>query len=83
MYFDYDNREIFKCFSVYQIKWDKERFPILEYLIGNQSINVAFVPSNHSIEFIPVENIERIWETIIRYEIEMGIIKKTVTNQFC
>lgn len=72
LYFDYDNREIFECFSVYQIKWDKERFPILEYLIGNQSINVAFVPPNHSIEFIPVENIERIWETIIRYEIEMG-----------
>lgn len=54
------------------IKWDKNSLPVLEYLIGNQSINIALVPRNHKIEYFSVENLEEIWNTVVHYTLDNG-----------
>lgn len=58
--------------QIKDIMWDKNRLSILEYLIGDQKINIAFVPHNHKLEFLSVENVEEIWNTVVHYTLEYG-----------
>ncbi|AJG91178.1 restriction endonuclease (plasmid) [Bacillus tropicus] len=54
------------------IIWDKNRLSILEYLIGDQKIKIAFVPPNHKVGFLSVENIEQVWNTVVHYTLNYG-----------
>ncbi|HFJ9404258.1 TPA: restriction endonuclease [Bacillus paranthracis] len=54
------------------IMWDKNRLSILEYLIGDQKINIAFVPQNHKVGFLSVENIEEVWNAVVHYTLDYG-----------
>lgn len=54
------------------LMWDKNRLTILEYLIGNQKINIAFVPQNHKVGFLSLENIEDVWNSVVHYTLNYG-----------
>ncbi|PGU25185.1 hypothetical protein COD66_28935 [Bacillus cereus] len=58
--------------QIKDIMWDKNRLSILEYLIGDQKIKVAFVPHNHKIQFLSLDNIEEIWNTVVHYTLDYG-----------
>ncbi|WP_144611802.1 restriction endonuclease [Bacillus cereus] len=67
----YDKNETYNLKSS-NIKWDKNKLSILEYLIGDQTINVVLVPSNHKIQYYSMENIEEIWRIVVKYTIDNG-----------
>ncbi|PFX61612.1 hypothetical protein COL36_10405 [Bacillus wiedmannii] len=68
----YDEEYVAYYTKACDIKWDKNSLSVLEYLIGDQVINIALVPSSHKIEYFSVENIEELWNTVVHYTIDNG-----------
>ncbi|MFU1888314.1 restriction endonuclease [Bacillus wiedmannii] len=71
LFINYDSEDILYYLKTNDIKWDKEKLPSLEFLIGNESVNIAFVPSDHKIEYISLENLGELWNIVIQYALKM------------
>lgn len=68
----YDEEYVAYYTKACDIKWDKNSLPVLEYLIGDQIINIALVPSNHKIEYFSANKIEELWNTVVHYTLDNG-----------